>query len=332
MTSSTTNSIEKLFPPLVVGTNGVEPYILLAEDAGVGPLRNIELDAHLGPSEGVLFDTTRTSSKNEQLEDKNSEHQTQQQEERLLCYLKTTEVSLSLPQKRFSDARGKIIVTTKRMFFVAQNEKESSLDFAIHAHGISLHALMSEPTHSVYCQLSDSSITADSSDMEHEFSTEVVIQPLIHNDDDHSKNKQEDVQSSKLCQVLFDSLSKLINMNPIYDNDDDDDNDNHEGGFGSGGGLAAMLGFLSGDSSAVVYGDDDNDSDDMVYRLDSNPKHSVGNNGTGEEVSQDQRARMLNHLDNLLVVPPEYDLDGQFEDADEDVEGENTDASQDDIL
>jgi hypothetical protein len=103
---------------------------------------------------------------------------------------------------------------------------------------------------------------------------------------------------------LFQALSKLIALNPV---DDDDQN------FG-GGSFGDMLGLM-----AQAYGQvDDNDQDDeMICRI--NPKDISTYTIVDEEESNvhgNRRRAILEHLDNVLVVPEEYEVvDGQFDDA-----------------
>lgn len=92
-------------------------------------------------------------------------------------------------------------------------------------------------------------------------------------------------ESSSTCQAMFDALSKLVSLHPIPL-----DNDDH--------GMMMM-------------------SDDAII---APPPRQQENASTPQE-----RQAMLERLDNLLVVPPEYQVaqseeqqEGQFEDADED--------------
>ena len=51
-------------------------------------------------------------------------------------------------------------------------------------------------------------------------------------------------------------------------------------------------------------------------------------NNTNEDeegASAAARRKMLEKLDNVLVVPPEYDLDGQFDDAEEELDSTDKD-------
>ncbi len=252
-----------------------------------------------------------------------------------------------------------IFVTTKRVLFVHHSKKAKPNegrdegddmngnidteinvghhDFIMDAGCISLHALTTDPINAVYCQLSEEM------DMKTDESTSTNNQPLHTNPQQQqpqpqpseiymepihvNENGNGDGDDSKnACQDLFRALSKLMNMNPDpYDSNIDG---------GGGGGLAAMLGLMAsaygggmdmdGDGMGMgmgmgmgdnVYnesnGEGEHDDDDMICRI---------NGGNGIEATPQQRAAMLERLDNLLVVPPEYEIggtEGQFDDADE---------------
>jgi hypothetical protein len=345
------NNIEKLFPSIPGVDNDGTPHFLLGKDACVGSLRKLQGDdddddeTDCNACEGVLMvdKTIQTGTSNNQ-EGGTNEDDEEEEEERLLCYLKSTDVTVTLPQQGTSitnvtTTRGKIFVTTKRVLFVAHEEEAAAFDLSVNAYCISLHALMSEPTHSVYCQLvsatTDGVCPSDllrpraedeqDQEQEQEFdspSAEVVIKPVI------AKDGVDQTKGQELCQTLFNALTKLINLNPIRDDDDDDDDDSdgEEGGdiMGMSGsrGLASMLfGFFgaSGDGPTQLYGKVD-EKEDIVYRIDSSNQIS-GPDDTHAmtEEESERRDRMLSHLDNLLVVPPEYErMEGQFEDASED--------------
>ena len=77
----------------------------------------------------------------------------------------------------------------------------------------------------------------------------------------------------------------------------------------------AMLGMMGGDDAI------DNDNDEMICRIDP---HEITNKQTyGDELTSEERSRKLERLDNLLVVPPEYEIEGQFDDADENEQEED---------
>jgi len=297
--------MEKLFPPLDVDDG--TPLFFLAENARLASMRNIQDDHVIQYLEDYHHNQQQQQQQQQQEEDDGNK-------ERLLCFLKSTNVSLNLSDKALFDVRGKMFVTTKRVFFAAHDVQMASFDFAMNAYCISLHALMSEPTHSVYCQLCESASKGfrdehQQPEDEDPSTIEIVIQPL-----DDVGALEGNIKLS--CQQLFDALSKLISLNPVSCDDE-------EGGMGytsaGAGGLAAMLGFLAGDS-AVGFDDEEHNEDEMIYRIDSNGnawKNHIAM-ADGETIEEAERDRMLKHLDNLLVVPPEYDEhEGQFDDAED---------------
>ena len=101
-----------------------------------------------------------------------------------------------------------------------------------------------------------------------------------------SNNGEED------CQKLFDALCKLISLHPIEDEDDEDN-------MFSGG----MIGGGFGDDPYIDYGE-------MVW-ADPTPQES-------------DREAMLERLDNLLVVPPGLEVQG--DDAEDNDDGRFDDA------
>mmetsp|Transcript_22439 Transcript_22439/g.48658 ORF Transcript_22439/g.48658 Transcript_22439/m.48658 type:complete len:440 (-) Transcript_22439:173-1492(-) len=157
---------------------------------------------------------------------------------------------------------------------------------------------------------------------EEDGTVEVYFKPTIS--DEGGKDGSES-QSNK-CQTIFDSLTKLASLNPAGDSDD---------GMNGGGGLFSMLSLMAGignasngfDGEMVVANHDDDDSDDdMVVRL-GGSNNLVENDDESEGAAENDRQAMLRRLDDMLVVPPEYeiasgDLDGQFDDA-EDEEGDD---------
>lgn len=327
------DNIEELFPSIPgVEDNDSTPHFLLGKDACVGSLRKMQGDddeSDCNACKGVLMvdkTTQAVTSKNQEGE---TNEEQEQEEERLLCYFKSTDVTVTLPQQGTSitnvtttTARGKIFVTTKRVLFVAHEEEAAAFDLSVNAYCISLHALMSEPTHSVYCQLATTAGVQDQQ-QEQEFDTpcaEVVIQPVI------AKDGVDQTKGQELCQTLFNALTKLINLNPIRDDDDDDSDGEERGdimGMSGSRGLASMMfGFFgaSGDVRTQLLDDKVDEEEDIVYRIDSSNQISgADDTHTMTEEESERRDRMLSHLDNLLVVPPEYErMEGQFEDASED--------------
>ena len=282
------------FPSLVSNNDGT-PYLFCGQNASLESLRSFQSKQVLQQTEPPHNNTLESTNENEQDGDEESE--------KLLHHLQSALVSLTLPSSSFSNVEGQVFVTTKRAFFVAHDKQHASSDFSMNAFCISLHALMSEPTHSIYCQLNEE--VRGSDDEEGPTSKEVIIEPLC-----------ADGENQSSCQQIFDSLSKLISLNPMEDDDD--------GEFGSGGGsgLSAMLGMM-----ADAYGGgDEDDDDDMICRIDTDQMATTNDTNEDEEgASAAARRKMLEKLDNVLVVPPEYDLDGQFDDAEEELDSTDKD-------
>lgn len=104
------------------------------------------------------------------------------------------------------------------------------------------------------------------------------------------------------CQTLFDALCKLVSLHPIPEADDD--GNGMDGLFGGGGGDVMMSDELVW-APSVGFG--------SVGGVHDDEEHELG--GATEE----ERAAMLERLDDLLVVRPEFEFqEGQFEDAEDD--------------
>lgn len=92
---------------------------------------------------------------------------------------------------------------------------------------------------------------------------------------------------SDSCQTLFNALCRLVSLHPV----EDDDDDNSDRFFGN---------------------------DDLIWAPSS---RAFGNDEVDEEeygATAQERQAMLDHLDNILVVKPEFDIkEGQFDDAEE---------------
>jgi hypothetical protein len=102
------------------------------------------------------------------------------------------------------------------------------------------------------------------------------------------------------CQVLFDELCRLVSRHPLQVDDDEDGP-----GFGGGGDF-----FMGG-----------GDHDDMVWAPSAGFGNVIPDDGDDDDegdAPDGERAAMLERLDNLLVVRPEFETEeGQFDDADE---------------
>lgn len=209
---------------------------------------------------------------------------------------------------------GNVYITQSQVLFVASTstldvgeisaEAAAQVDWAIGATCIHLHAMTDEPEVAVYLQLSECE------GPHHETNTlEVTFTPI----------------DPSSCQSLFDGLCKLVAKHPLQLEDDGEDGyyGGDDGpGFGGGGNFFMGGGGAddliwapaagAGRFGAVIPNDDDEEDE-------------TGGDGATEE----QRAAMLERLDNLLVVQPEFETqEGQFDDADEDEEDETDPSPQ----
>ena len=231
----------------------------------------------------------------------NEEDQKEEENEKTLYHRNGVAVTIQNIPRKFDRIIGQVIITTKRVFFVARDEQDFEKDFAIDAQCISLHAMMTEPDISVYCQLADND--NHEYDEDYEGPVEVIFYLQTTELEQKDMNVDED-EIKKLSTILFESFTKLVNLNPILDDEDD---------CGAAGGLEAMLGMM-GNS---LY-DDEDDDDDMICRIDSRDIVCGDETIQRQDGNPSERAQMLERLDRLLVVPPQYEIDdGQFDDADE---------------
>mmetsp|Transcript_10965 Transcript_10965/g.13863 ORF Transcript_10965/g.13863 Transcript_10965/m.13863 type:complete len:93 (+) Transcript_10965:28-306(+) len=92
-----------------------------------------------------------------------------------------------------------------------------------------------------------------------------------------------------------------------------------------------MLGMIANSSYAD---DNDNDNDEMICRIDPSQMVTAWDEKSqeGQVASSDERNRMLERLDNMLVVPSEYEVDGQFDDAEEEYDNNGDEEMDRDIL
>lgn len=256
-------------------------------------------------------------------------------QEDLLYYHPDIQMSCSMWPSA-EGANGDLFITTVRVLFVSSQAECD--DVAIDARCIALHAVDSLPSedgtvsHHVYCQLSDGddvgadAVTASGAGM-------LVPDVLDAGDDDNSQEEEgtegraEEIGADELylrpadtchpggeediiCQDIFEALTQLASLNPVEDEDD-----------GYGGGLFDMMammggGGIEGEMIMAHNGADHECEDDMVVRLGDSNNHLIE-----EDVDDNERQAMLDRLDNLLHVPPEYEImsdDGQFDDADDD--------------
>ena len=233
---------------------------------------------------------------------------------------------------------GDLIVTSIRMLFVASSD--CSLDAAIDSRCIALHAVDSESSVGegsdslphVYCQLSDPG--TETSDIGCSTAFGMGASNIQDENDSESDNVIEDNQDEtsdnnsvielyfkpmtsgrnreqheETCQHLFEALTKLASLVAIEEDD------------GYGGGLFNMLSLMAGmgDGMEGVVRDDD---DDMIIRLGGSNNNLVEDDDDSEGAPVDERQAMLEHLGNLLMVPPELEIpsedEGQFDDAEDD--------------
>eukprot|EP00980_Cylindrotheca_fusiformis_P013447 scaffold3437_cov113-Cylindrotheca_fusiformis.AAC.14 len=103
---------------------------------------------------------------------------------------------------------------------------------------------------------------------------------------------------SNACQTLFNALCKLVSLHPI-DDDDADENDQY---FGNDELIWAPS------SSHRAFGEDDED----------------------DGATDEERQAMLDRLDSILVVKPEFDMiEGQFDDAEDQFDDAEEDSTSD---
>ena len=290
-------------------------------------------------SEDINKSTKRSREEGDSDQD-DEEDSFDEPDETLLLYLPSIQCTCS--SWNMKNIAGDLFVTSLRILFIASDNSESD-DVAIDGRCIALHAVDSnDEDHDtlcqVYCQLSDpgcessdvynsgigmigSANIMDDNDNQSESGDEIQE----GNDDDVSDDNEimevyfkpmicehvpDKEQHAETCQRLFASLTKLASLNPT----DDDD-----GGFGGGGGLFNMLSLMAGMGN-VLDGDGSNDADEMVIR----DNNFVEADEESEVAPEDERQAMLDRLDAVLVVPPEYEIQseeegaGQFEDAEED--------------
>lgn len=165
-----------------------------------------------------------------------------------------------------------------------------------------------------------------SSEVSGDGTIEVYFKPEVHDEGGEDANID---RCNVICQSIFKSLTKLASLNPSGESDD---------GVHGGGGFFSMLSLMAGmgngfgngfDGEMVMANHNGDGDDDMVVRL-GESNNFVENDDESEMAADMERQAMLRRLDDMLVVPPEYEInDGQFDDADEEDED---DADDDEIL
>lgn len=293
------------------------------------------------------------------LEDACDEEDDATAEEPLLLYLPSVRCTCAAWDLR--DVPGDLFVTGLRVLFLAggpEGDAERD-DVAIDGGGLALHAVDSlsgdgedaaADAQHVYCQLAEP--MGDDDDrgcapafgtLAPTFITEEYEDPFDEGVDGQEEEEEGDASSeendtievyfkpviteeegvdgesqSSQCQSIFASLTKLASLNPAGDAD---------GGFG-GGGLSSMLALMAGIGDADAgcggglarAGPGDGDGEDLVVRF-GGDRHRVEHEDDAAGAPDAARRAMLSRLDDLLVVPPEYEIasseDGQYDDAEE---------------
>ncbi|CAB9506774.1 expressed unknown protein [Seminavis robusta] len=109
--------------------------------------------------------------------------------------------------------------------------------------------------------------------------------------------KYEEEEKTKLCETLFENITQLIELHPIQD-----ESGSATGMMGMMNNMMAMMGEQQ--QNPIIMGVDNNDN---------------------LEATPEERAVMLERLDNMLVVKPGLEVvNGQFSDAEEDYDEEET--------
>lgn len=115
----------------------------------------------------------------------------------------------------------------------------------------------------------------------------LYLQLTTGDDDDAPSEVTITPLDSEASQVLFDGLCKLVSSHPLEEEDD-----------GEGG---------------EFFG-----SDDLIWAPSSGAYFNNGEENEEGAATGEERDAMLERLDNLLVVRPEFEIqEGQFEDAEE---------------
>mmetsp|Transcript_11150 Transcript_11150/g.15703 ORF Transcript_11150/g.15703 Transcript_11150/m.15703 type:complete len:271 (+) Transcript_11150:295-1107(+) len=188
--------------------------------------------------------------------------------------------------------QGKVLITTNRLLFVAlsatpEEEEEHSKNHDISSYDVSVDAKC------IYLHaLASDPISlyiqiTESSDNDEDAPKELTLIPCD--------------KSKETCQVVFEQLSQLISRHPIFDEEDDD----------------------------YHNGEEEFDMDEMIFApaTTSLMEHPVDQNGVSDPTpAEDERQNMLDRLGDMLIVPPQLEIqDGQFDDADEDDDKDESD-------
>mmetsp|Transcript_7277 Transcript_7277/g.15950 ORF Transcript_7277/g.15950 Transcript_7277/m.15950 type:complete len:438 (-) Transcript_7277:153-1466(-) len=295
------------------------------------------------------------------IDDDENEHDDELEiHEHLLLYVRAVKCTCS--SWEMQNVMGELLVTSIRVLFIGIHDQGSlaSNDFSIDARCIALHAVDSltsengggNETH-VYCQISEPN--SDEGDMAHPSAMSMISHTEILVDDRGEINDEQQIDQAHIndedensavevyfkpvnydgdfktnsgnqcddCQALFDALTKLASLNPMEDG-------NEEGGGGLLSLMAMMSGMggtniqngFSGGAEGFVFAGDRSDDDEMVVRF-GGSNNLIENDDGSEEATAQARQAMLDRLDGMLTVPPEYEIPssddgGQFDDADDD--------------
>jgi hypothetical protein len=217
---------------------------------------------------------------------------------------------------------GNLFISSSQILFVAERQdsghkansdyssspsssSSGDNDLAIGATCITLHAMMDEPEPAMYLQLSDGGDDRDDgNNTDHDGPLELTITPT----------ERKDIN----CQILFDHICRLVSQWPV---DVDDDGDNFGVGRNcqfSGSELGEENvgngGWMTADGIVEDLEGDDDGRDHLIWAHSPNADDVEKENDDGG-ATEEERAAMLDRLDNLLVVPRDMEIEGQFDDA-----------------
>lgn len=187
---------------------------------------------------------------------------------------------------------GHILATGSQLLFVAADRDHSDHDLAIGASCIVLHA-MTDDGPDLAVYLQLNDDDGDGDDHGGGGPVEVTVTPTDARD----------------CQLLFNALCRMVSLHPFVDDDGDDAPGDQFGDFDMG----------------------DDDDDELIWAP-ATAGSAVGPVADGYGPSDEERTAMLERLDGLLVVRPEFEIqDGQFDDPTTDVVDVNVEEEEDEV-